>query len=236
MTDQSQEGSPGSGSADSWPRSALQAVPAPSIPVRTAWSFGLKDLLLTAPRVPPGLARALGALDRLGQLSVTPDGLGFDGEFIAWSRIQEIRCTSALDLATVGGVERELARIASRLPPVPGRKWVVSRASSAITAIALAAVELAGSRFSQQAEGSRAASIPVTVVYRGALGRQREHAAGLFSSLACAGIAGVSEAIIDLARRHGVDVIDAPPPRSALYADQLRATAGALRQRLVPGQ
>ena len=208
------------------------AMPRPEVPLQSEWNAGLGHLVRATPGFPDRLSRLLGPLDKVAEVRLTPDLIGFDGQEAPWRDVAEVRLAPVADLLSAALLDRELERLVGVLPPVPGRKWAVRRITELITGLAVAAVESV-----MPAPGAgQPLLVTSSVVARGRLGRQRQLAPGLFAAALCATIPEVTDAVRDAADRHGVPVIAPPPgPDARRRIEDLAALAAAFRTKLRAG-
>lgn len=218
-------------------------IEGPAVPLTEPWALGIGRFLGAHPRLPRRLRSALGLLDRLGAVSLRPDAIGVDGESVPWDRVTELRLAPAVDVLTVQALEQEYARLTSRLPRIPGRRWVVARAMELVLTLVLAVTGLglrtgstAGTEGEPDTEGDRVLSRHVlrSVRHRGRL-RDGELEPGVFAALVFVKKPEVTEAAVELARRNGVRVVRAEPVRSHRQAARLRGAAVRIRRRLASG-
>ncbi|MEZ0064650.1 hypothetical protein ABIA32_000638 [Streptacidiphilus sp. MAP12-20] len=139
-----------------------------------------------------------------------------------WSKIVEIRTRNAFELMTTQALENEVDRIRTLLPPVPGRKWLVTQAAEAMATVVLAALEQ-GSTPGRLDE----LTVPAEIVHRGLLGRQRVLRGGLFAAATLVIVEPVADSLAATAALHGVPVRPAAAPAES---DE-RARLEALRER-----
>ncbi|GAA2125814.1 hypothetical protein GCM10009759_77970 [Kitasatospora saccharophila] len=209
-----------------WARRALETHPKPGVPPTEDWEVSLAGLVGRLPHVPGPAVRLLHLLDGLGQVAVGPDEVGFDGESVAWGKVLEIRCHSTVDLLPDVVVEREVDRIREFLPPVPGRKWLVTRAAEALLTLALAATAAAE---------RQERSLPCEIVAKNLIGRPKTLAGGLFAASALTLIPEAGEALLATARERGIPVTVVDDPMTGLHAERaarLRSTADRLTEAL----
>ncbi|MEV7216076.1 hypothetical protein AB0O31_23685 [Kitasatospora cineracea] len=209
-----------------WARRALETHPKPGVPLTEEWEVSLAGLVGRLPHVPGPAVRLLHLLDGLGQVAVGPEELGFDGESVAWGKVLEIRCHSTVDLLPDVVVEREVDRIREFLPPVPGRKWLVTRAAEALLTVALAATAAAE---------RQERSLPCEIVAKNLIGRPKSLAGGLFAASALTLIPEAGEAVLAAARERGIPVTVVDDPMTGLHAEraaQLRGAADRLTEAL----
>lgn len=215
-------------------RAQLERIPAPEVPVTAPWSLGLPAVVLSSAAVPQA-AWAVSALSRFGELSLSPTHLGVDGTDIAWADVVEVRMGDVAQLLSGTALDKEIGRIASRLPPVPGRAWLVRHVSQVVLGLGIGVAQAALGRFRTAAgtqERDPGAGIPMTVLSRGRFGRQVETDLGLFAALVCAAVPGVTDAVLDSAHRHGVTVLPAETARTWRNAEAVRSALLSLEHRL----
>jgi hypothetical protein len=208
-------------------------IEGPRLPLLESWDIGLGQILSGHPGLPENLRGAVGHLDRLGRLRISPDAISFDGDQVRWERVDEIRFGPVLDVITSAALQHEARRLTSLLPPVPGRKWLVQQALGSLVALCLAAagpvIDDPGT--DGEPDDGAAPGIPVSVTYRG-LARRKELTPGVFAALVAASTPSISEAIAAIARERGIRVTVAPVPRSRTQALALRRMAGAVSSRI----
>jgi hypothetical protein len=207
-----------------WAYTALTSIAPPPVPVTEPWRLSIGVLLGRHPRTPALAHKALGLLDRFGAVQLGPDAVGFDGEEIPWEKVTEIRTRNAFEVMTTEALEQEVDRLRQLLPPVPGRKWVVTKAAEAIATVVLAALER-GSVDQRLDE----LAVPVEIVHKGMLGRQRLQVGGLFAAATLAVVEQASWSLAATAQQHGIPVTAAQP--SAVAAPDRAAHVNALRER-----
>ncbi|KDN84311.1 hypothetical protein KCH_41020 [Kitasatospora cheerisanensis KCTC 2395] len=209
-----------------WVRRAVENHPKPEDPLTAPWEISLAGLIGRLPHVPGPAVRLLHLLDGLGQVAVGPDEVGFDGEAVAWGKVLEIRCHSTVDLLPDVVVEREVDRIREFLPPVPGRKWLVTKAAEGLLTLALAATAAA-----EREERS----LPCELVVKNLIGRPKSVAGGLFAASALTLVPAAGDSILAEARRRGIPVTVIDDPMTGVHAEhaaQLRGAAERLTEAL----
>lgn len=202
--------------------------PAPQLPLHGHWQVGLSDVLRASAGMPADSARALGLVDRVARLAISPQQLTLDGDTHRWADILALHTAPAVDVLTSSALESELSRLGGRLPPVPGRRWLVARVSQVMIGLTAGVLEAA------LAPGGFAAAatnppIPTRLVVRGRFGRSREDDVGLFPALICASLPGVAAAVTHIAAANGIQLVAAPPAASRRYADRVAETLRGLR-------
>jgi len=219
---------------------AVSAVPdlvtrieGPTLPLREPWGIGLGQVLSGHPALPESLRGVVGRLDHFGRLQISPTAINFDGDTVRWEKVEEVRFASVLEVITSRALDHEAARLASLLPPVPGRGWLVRQAVGILVALCLAVagperdddVAVDGGPADDGAVG-----IPVSLTYRG-LARRKELTPGVFAALVAAATPSISEAIAAVARERGITVTVASVTRARQQALALRRMAGAVSSR-----
>ncbi|WP_126636702.1 hypothetical protein [Embleya hyalina] len=207
-----------------WVRATLDALPAPNAPTFLAWEFSLGALVCRHPKVPAITARPLRLLDGLGAVRFGPETVGFDGEDIPWEKVVRLTTHDAFESMTTAALDTEVDRIRDVLPPLPGRKWAVTKVVEGLLTVVLASLE--------QADDRRIDRVPVAceITYRGLLGRERTLRASLFATALLARQTAVAESLVATARAHGVEVVEAVPAGGADEAAAAERTR-ALRAR-----
>ncbi|OPC78782.1 hypothetical protein B4N89_32050 [Embleya scabrispora] len=186
-----------------WVHATLDALPAPNAPTFLAWEFSLGALVCRHPKVPAITARPLRLLDGLGAVRFGPETVGFDGEDIPWEKVVRLTTHDAFESMTTAALDTEVDRIREVLPPLPGRKWAVTKVVEGLLTVVLASLE--------QADDRRIDRVPVAceITYRGLLGRERTLRASLFATALLARQTAVAESLVATARAHGVEVVEA---------------------------
>ncbi|WEV27251.1 hypothetical protein OYE22_20130 [Streptomyces sp. 71268] len=212
----------GANASGEWVLGVLGALPPPAAPAEREWEFSLGTLICQHPRVPAITAKALRALDSLGALRFGPESVGFEGEDIPWKKVTGLRLHNAFDAMTTEGLDAEVDRIREVLPPLPGRKWAVTKVVEGLATVVLAALE--------QASEQRLDSVNVAceVTYKGALGREKTLRANLFTTALLAHQTDVAYSLVVTAQAAGVPVIPADP---AALDDKALERVRALRER-----
>lgn len=216
-----------------WAYTALASSAPPAVPADEPWRLSLGSLLGRHPRTPQIARRALGLLDRFGAVRLGPAGLGFDGEEIAWDKVTEIRTRNAFEVMTTQALEHEVDRLRELLPPVPGRKWLVTKAAEALATVVLAALEQ-GSADHQRLDEL---VVPNEIVHHGLTGRQKIQDGGLFAAATLVIVDQAARSMVATAQLHGVPVSPAQPlsdtkPDDAAHVAALRERTDAMAKRL----
>ncbi|MFF8813047.1 hypothetical protein [Streptomyces pactum] len=220
----------GAGTPGDWVAGVLGALPAPAAPATEEWEFSLGTLVCRHPRVPAVTAKALRPLDGIGALRFGPESVGFDGEDIPWEKVVRIQLHNAFATMTTDGLDAEIDRVRELLPPLPGRKWAVTRVAEGLVAVVLAALEQAGDQRLDDVD------VAVEIVYRGALGRERTLRAGLFTTALLAHQVDVAYSLVVTAQHRGVPVVPAdrsePDAGAVERVRALRARTDAVKAQL----
>ncbi|GAA1903461.1 hypothetical protein GCM10009716_11810 [Streptomyces sodiiphilus] len=187
-----------------WMRTAVTAVPGPPEgPATEQWEFSVGSLISSLPKVPPGAAKALGVLDRLGSVRFGPESVGFDGEEIAWKDVLRIQQHNGADVLAGNSIEAEFERLRGLLPPVPGRKWAVGKAAGGLTTV------VGELRDRVLSDPGGAYDIACEIVHRGRFGREKSLHACMYSTAVLTLRPDFSAGLIATARAHGVQVLPA---------------------------
>lgn len=179
----------------------LTTFSAPPLPIQQPWAISIASLVARVYKVPSIAGKALGQLDRVGCLRLTPEVIAFDNDEVEWEKLTVVRTRAVTDVLTETAVHREMDRLRKVLPPIPGRKWVVNRAADGVSQLSRIALEKAG--------GYRTtARIASELEYRGGLGRRRSLQGGIVVAAVLSGIPGLNDALLSTARLHGATVDD----------------------------
>ncbi|MER0240736.1 hypothetical protein AAHZ94_01570 [Streptomyces sp. HSW2009] len=208
----------GANASGEWVIGVLGALPAPASPATEEWEFSLGALVCKHPRVPAVTARALRPFDSLGALRFGPESVGFEGEDIPWKKVTGLQLHNAFGAMTTEALDAEVDRIREVLPPVPGRKWAVTKVVEGLASVMLAALE--------QASEQRLDSVNVgcEVMYKGALGRTKTLRANLFTTALLAQQLDVAHSLVVTAQAAGIPVLPADPSAmDAKSAERVRA-------------
>lgn len=214
----------------SWVLAALRDVPDPAVPIAAPWEVTLVQLVLRHPRTPPRLDRALKYAERMGAVSLSPESVGFDGESAEWRDVAEVRTRNAFDVLTTDALDREIDRIRGLLPPLPGRKWVVTRVTEVVLTLALATLEQASEKSWDELQ------VVSDLVERGALGRRRHLQPGLFATLILSLRRTAYDSLLATAGTHDVPIVpdpsstSEPSDRAALIRRRTDALAARIRR------
>ncbi|MFD9685944.1 hypothetical protein ACFWXO_09300 [Kitasatospora sp. NPDC059088] len=199
-----------------WALAALGSVAPPPVPATEPWKLALGTLIGRHPRTPAVAHKLLGLLDGYGAVHLGPVRVGFDGEEVEWDKVVEIRTRNAFEVLTTSALEQDVDRIREFLPPVPGRKWAVTKAGEALATVVLAALER-GSVDQRLDE----LTVPAQIVHRGLLGRPRTLDAGCFAAAALVIVGQAGESLIATARQRGIPVRPAEPVTEADRAEHV---------------
>ncbi|WP_225846590.1 hypothetical protein [Streptomyces sp. HPF1205] len=212
-----------------WAYAALASWEPPQVPAAEPWKLSVGALVGRHRRTPGVVRKALGLLDGFGAVAVGPKGVGFDGDDIEWDKVEEIRTRTAYEMLTTQALDREVDRLREFLPPVPGRKWVVTKATEVLTTVVLAALE----QGSEDELGEL--TVPSEIVYRGLLGRRRTLSGGLFAVAVLTVVRPAGRSVLATAEQHDVKITEAEPLPDAdrtRRTETLRRRTDAISQRL----
>lgn len=168
-------------------------------PATERWGVGVGEVAAGLPRM-PGLLRPIARqLNQFGSVVVSPGGIEFDGDDVAWGKVTEIRTRRLVGYLLTDGITKQVNRLP--LWRFPGRGLVLSGVThTALTAIAVVA-DL------QLDKGVFTLYIPAEVHYRGLL-RPKDIQPGFPAALVLADPA-VRDCVADTAQAHGVPVLQA---------------------------
>lgn len=182
-------------------------------PVTRRWGVGVGEVAASLPRLPGPLRHLARQLNQFGSVVVSPGGIEFDGDEVAWDRVTEIKSRRLIGYLLTDAVTKQVDRL-----PIwwfPGRGLVLRGVThTALTAVALAA-DLRLDR------GVFTVCIPAEVVSRGMIRSQRM-TPGVPAALVLADPA-VTDCVIETAAAHGIAIHHADD--DALEAATQRATA-----------
>lgn len=189
-------------------------------PATQRWGVGVGEVAAALPAVPGpvrGLARQL---NQVASVVVSPGGIEYDGDEVAWSKVTEIRTRRLVGYLLTDAVTKQVDRLP--LWWFPGRSLLLSGLSHvALTAIAVAA-DL------QLDRGVFTVYIPADVQYKG-LVRSKQMSPGIPAALVLADPA-VRDCVEATAGAHGVPI--RPADDDALES----AVQRAARIRYLAGQ
>lgn len=209
-------------SGGDWVIGVLGSLPAPASPATEQWEFSLGTLVCRHPRVPAITAKALRPLDGIGALRFGPESVGFDGEDIPWEKVVRLQLHNGFAAMTTDALDTEVDRIREVLPPLPGRKWAVTKVVEGLATVVLASLE--------KAADQRLDSVNVAceIVHRGAFGREKTLRAGLFATAVLAHELDVAHSLVVTAQSKGIPVV--PPDPHAMPVETAERVR-ALRER-----
>lgn len=193
--------------ADDWVLNQLKSVRPPALPLAETWKLSIGGIVAAHPKAPRLTGRLLAPLDRIGAIEIGPDEIGFDGDTVAWGRVTEIRTRSLSELAVGAVWDFAIDDLRTRLPPVPGRKWAVTKVLQVLLAMT---VDLEKQIEVAEEEGAPQ-HVACEIVHRGRIQRNKESTTGLFSALALCTLPQVGEALAAAAAERGVPVVPAEP-------------------------
>lgn len=179
----------------------LDGIPPPSAPATEPWELSLAGIIRRRYEVPSIAGKALGLLDRFGALRVGPESVGFDNRDVEWTNLVEVRTRPVAEVLTQTALDREIERVRKLLPPVPGRKWVLTKVGKVLGDLVLVAMTRVGR------EGS-SRTVVSELVHRASLGRTHQITGGIVVTAILAAMPAANDSIIVTARAHGVEVLE----------------------------
>ena len=164
-------------------------------PATQRWGLGIGEV--AAGKVPPGPLREIARqLNQFGSVVVSPGGIEYDGDEVAWSKVTEVRGRRLVGYLITDAITKQVDRFP--LWRFPGRGRVLSGLSqAALTAVAVAA-DLKLDR------GVFTVYIPAEVHYKGLL-RGKDIQPGVPAALVLADPA-VRDLVEATAAAHGIPV------------------------------
>jgi hypothetical protein len=180
-------------------RASLSAFPRPTSPIAEPWELSIAALVGQHRKVPSIAAKLLRRLDQFGRVTIGPDRVGFDDKTVTWRKVIEIRTYATTDVVPSVVLDREIDRIREIFPPIPGRKWMVTKAANGMLTLIIA---VAGHPPWQ----AQLPMLPCEIVYRNVLGRRATLPAGLFAAIVLAAIPEASHSLITTARTRSIPV------------------------------
>ncbi|GAA4616582.1 hypothetical protein GCM10023195_73770 [Actinoallomurus liliacearum] len=188
-----------------WVMEQLRSVPPPVLPLTEEWRLSIGALITRHPKAPALIGKLLSPLDSFGAIAVGPKEIGFDGDEVEWERVLEIRTRMVGELAAGAVWDFAIDDLRNRLPPVPGRKWAVTKVLQIVMAMS---VDLED-RIEDDPQGELPDRVACEIVYRGRIRKEKTVTAGLFSSLALCMMPQVGEALAQSAAERGIPVVHA---------------------------
>ncbi|MFC9894995.1 hypothetical protein ACFVMC_15020 [Nocardia sp. NPDC127579] len=202
-----------------WARRALDNLPEPQAPTPEVWEHSLGSLIKAGfENTPKPVGKVLDGLISLGGIRFGPETVGFDGQDIPWEKVVEIRCHNAFLKMTTSSLEQEVDKIRDLLPPVPGRKWALTKIGEGLSTVLLASME----------QADPATMVATEIVYTGMLGRTKTLDAGMYATSILAQKPAVQHSLIATAQALGVTVVTVDP---GPQAQRIQARVRALRDR-----
>jgi hypothetical protein len=168
-------------------------------PATHRWGVGVGEFAAKLPKMPGPLRGIARQLNQLGSVVVSPGGIEFDGDEVAWSRVTEIRTRRLVGYLLTDAITKQVDRL-----PVwwfPGRGLVLNALThAALTGVAVVAdLRLDSGVFTLY--------IPAEVRSKGLL-RGKQMSPGLPASLVLADPA-VRDYVESTAAAHGIPILQA---------------------------
>lgn len=185
-------------------------------PATQRWGVGVGEL--AAGKAPAPLREFARQLNQFGSVVVSPGGIEYDGDEVAWSKVTEIRARRLVGYLVTDAIVKQVDRVP--LWRFPGRALVLSGLSQvALTAVAVAAgLKLDNGLFTVY--------IPAEVHYKGML-RAKDIQPGVPAALVLADPA-VRDLVEETARAHGIPVRMADDDALEVAAQRAAAIRSAL--------
>jgi hypothetical protein len=204
----------------SWLRAVLESRRPGTGPVAGRWALGIGDM--AAALTPDKLGWLACKLNHFGGVAISEEGVEFDGDYVKWSDVTEIRTRSLVEYLFTGTLDRQADKLP--VPWFPFRGKLIQIVSRAALTLLLAAAK-------QQLEGhALEIRIPAEVHYRGLFGT-RELSPGMLATVVLADPA-VRKCFEATAAAHGVKISAAEDDVMAdadHRAEQLRRISARIR-------
>lgn len=185
-------------------------------PATQRWGLGVGEAV--AGKVPGPLREIARQLNQFGSVVVSPGGIEYDGDEVAWSKVTEVRGRRLVGYLVTDAIIKQVDRFP--LWQFPGRGLILSGLSqAALTAVAVAA-DLKLDR------GVFTVYIPAEVHYKGLL-RTRDIQPGVPAALVLADPA-VRDLVEETARAHGIPVVMAEDDALELAAARAAVIRNAI--------
>jgi hypothetical protein len=181
-------------------RRILESIRPPAVPVEGTWSISLSSVINHVFSVPGLAVRALSALDRFGSMRLSATSIGFDSDDVDWSAVTQISTTRLADVLTDQALEREADRLKVLIPPLPGRKWILGKATAVLGGVSSAVLERVGHEALERPVVSE-------IAFKGRLGRRRSMSPGLLATALMGAYPTLMENITQIADRAGATVV-----------------------------
>lgn len=202
-----------------WVRSALASMPMPEAPSARPWDCSAAALI--APRLPVGVRRVAGSLDRFGAVRLSPWQIGIDTmRAVPWQDVLEVQTRPLLDvIATTIG--EQAARFA---PPMPGVRYAANKVLPYVanTIASTLLVSLLDRR-----DGAAGAQVPYAITVRGKRKPETTTAGPVSAAILC--LPQVSACLVTTAGCYGIPIVGAqatlPPGSVHRFAETLRDRA-----------
>ena len=202
-------------------RTVLKPVLPEPGPATQRWGVGVGEVAASLPKL-PGLVRGIARqLNHFGSVVVSPGGIEFDGDEVAWSKVTEIRTRRLVGYLFTDALTKQVDRL-----PVwwfPGRGLVLSGLTHATLTAVVVAANL------QLDRGVFTVSIAAEVKSKG-LFRTAQMSPGVPAALVLADPA-VRDFVEATAHAHGIPILPADDDaleQAVRRAAVIRAAVGAV--------
>lgn len=188
-------------------------------PATRRWGVGVGEIAASLPKMPAPLRHLARQLNQFGSVVVSPCGIEFDGDEVAWDKVTEITSRRLIGYLLTDAVTKQVDRL-----PVwwfPGRGLVLQGLTrTALTAVAMAA-DLRLDR------GVFTVCIPAEVVSKGMI-RTNRMTPGVPAALVLADPA-VNDYVTDTAAAHGIPIRHADDDALEIAAQRAAKIRSAIR-------
>jgi hypothetical protein len=192
-------------------------------PVTRRWGVGVGEFAARLPKMPGPLRPIARQLNQFGSVVVSPGGIEFDGDEVAWGKVTEIRTRRLVGYLLTDAITKQVDRL-----PVwwfPGRGLVLTGVThAALTAVAVVA-DLHLDR------GIFTLYIPAEVHYRG-LVRPKDIQPGVPAALVLAD-PSVRDCVEATAEAHGIPVRQADDDALEMAVQRAAAIRAAVGKAVI---
>ena len=188
-------------------------------PATRRWGVGVGEVAASLPKLPGPIRHLVRQLNQFGSVVVSPGGIEFDGDGVAWEKVTEIKSRRLIGYLLTDAVTKQVDRL-----PIwwfPGRGLVLTGLThTALTAVAMAA-DL------QLDRGVFTVCIPAEVMSKGMI-RSHRMTPGVPAALVLADPA-VNDYVTETAAAHGIPIRHADDDALEAAAQRAAAIRSAIR-------
>lgn len=193
-------------------------------PATRRWGVGVGEVAASVPKLPGPIRHLVRQLNQFGSVVVSPGGIEYDGDEVAWDRVTEIKNRRLVGYLLTDAVTKQVDRL-----PIwwfPGRDRVLRGLThTALTAMAMAA----NPRLDR---GVYTVCIPAEVVSKGVI-RSHRMTPGVPAALVLADPA-VSDYVTETAAAKGIPIHYADDDALEVAVQRAAAIRSAIRRLLSP--